>query len=409
MKLHDDNFRIFAKQYKDNITALGEYAAMLYAKGDFLDAAKYYIECVNKDWIDNKNRRVSVIAQAGAACYASKNFNTAYKLFKLAVKQNPHKRHLLSNLGSTALKLGKYDEAIKYLLQSHKLDKEYVLPLDGLVTVYSRLGEFDNAHKYGCMSLKLKDKQAHDEANLDWLKTQLNINKISVEKPIPQFNCDTPARNIIAFSLWGNDPVYIKPAIINALIAPIIYPGWRARFYCDDSVAPESIKQLKENQAEVIITESKGAFHGLFWRFLVASDPEIDRFLIRDCDAVLNCQERVAVDEWLTSNKHFHLMRDCYTHNELILAGMWGGVGGIIPNISSLIDAYYKKSGKVRSIDQQFLRHCIWPFVKQSCLTHDEYFKFGHAKPFPKLGKFPDNRWTVGQNWQALYLPNPTK
>ena len=234
---------------------------------------------------------------------------------------------------------------------------------------------------------------------MDWLKNQLNIDKISIKKNITEFNCNTPERNIIAFCLWGNDQHYYKFALINAIIAPIIYPGWRARFYCDDSIPLKLINKLKENQAEVVITESKGAYYGLLWRFRVISDPEIDRFLIRDCDSILNCQERVAVDEWLASDKCFHLMRDFYTHSALILAGMWGGIGGLIPNVSPLIDSYYEMQDKVRNIDQVFLSRCIWPFVKQSYLAHDEYFDFGNTKPFPKFGKFPGHKWHVGQNW----------
>lgn len=406
MELYDNNFQTFATQYENEITALYEYGQILYAKGDFVNAVKYYVECVNKDWSENRKRRISVITKAGVACYALKDYHTAYTLFKLAVQLKPDKYFLLSNLGTAACRLGKYDEAATYFLKSHELKKDHLFSIDGLATVYSTLGDLENFHRYARMSLELKDKQAHDETNLTWLKTQLDVNEIIIDKNkiTPKFNCETPERNIIAFSLWGKDPMYLKCASLNAIVAPIIYPGWRARFYCDDSVPAEIITQLKENQAEVVMTESKGAFYGLFWRFSVISDPEIDCFLIRDCDSVLNCQERVAVDEWLASDKHFHLMRDYYTQNELILAGLWGGVGRIIPNITSLIKAYYEKADKISSIDQLFLRHCVWPFVKQSHLAHDEYFEFGNAKPFPKLGKFPGDKWNVGQNWRA-HLP----
>ena len=50
------------------------------------------------------------------------------------------------------------------------------------------------------------------------------------------FNPADRAKNIIAFSLCGDDPVYTHCAIVNAQIAPHIYASWRCRFYCDDSV-----------------------------------------------------------------------------------------------------------------------------------------------------------------------------
>ena len=37
-------------------------------------------------------------------------------------------------------------------------------------------------------------------------------------------------------------------------------------------------------------------------------------------------RERDAVDEWIASNKTFHIMRDHIWHDGIeILAGMWGG------------------------------------------------------------------------------------
>lgn len=58
-------------------------------------------------------------------------------------------------------------------------------------------------------------------------------------------------------------------------------------------------------------------------------DPTIKRFLIRDADSIVSHREKAAVDAWLKSDKWFHLMRDNYSHTELILAGMWGGCTGI--------------------------------------------------------------------------------
>ena len=45
-------------------------------------------------------------------------------------------------------------------------------------------------------------------------------------------------------------------------------------------------------------------------------------YWVRDADSVVNVREKVAVEEWLASTRHFHLMRDHYDHSELVLAGM---------------------------------------------------------------------------------------
>lgn len=48
---------------------------------------------------------------------------------------------------------------------------------------------------------------------------------------------------------------------------------------------------------------------GMFWRWLVAEDPDVERFLIRDVDSRLNEREARAVDEWILSGKAYHIMR----------------------------------------------------------------------------------------------------
>ena len=44
--------------------------------------------------------------------------------------------------------------------------------------------------------------------------------------------------------------------------------------------------------------------------------------LSRDSDSLLNIREKKAVDEWIKSDKSFHIMRDHKYHKTRILAGM---------------------------------------------------------------------------------------
>jgi hypothetical protein len=199
----------------------------------------------------------------------------------------------------------------------------------------------------------------------------------------------------------------------NAQLAPDLYPGWTCRFYCDDSVPGVFLEKLKALGAEVAMRSKPKAFYdGLLWRFEVMSDLSVDRFLIRDADSVINVRERIAVDEWLQSDCHFHLMRDYFSHTELILAGMWGGVTGIFPSQGELLRDFLQSNGPTSTFDQIFLRTMVWPTVKQSVLIHDRHFRCFDSKPFPALGTLPDYRH-VGQNESALWgregFPTPTE
>ena len=57
--------------------------------------------------------------------------------------------------------------------------------------------------------------------------------------------------NIISFSLYGDNPMYLRGAIENIKLAKIYYPEWKCRFYIDDSIKQELIEEIKFNVEEL--------------------------------------------------------------------------------------------------------------------------------------------------------------
>jgi hypothetical protein len=76
-------------------------------------------------------------------------------------------------------------------------------------------------------------------------------------------------------------------------------------------------------------------------------------------------------------------MRDWWTHTDLLLAGMWGGIAGVLPNLKNLLDHYRPPTMDTATIDQQFLRERIWDGVRRSVLVHDRYYRSAHSQPWP--------------------------
>lgn len=174
---------------------------------------------------------------------------------------------------------------------------------------------------------------------------------------------------IISFSLWGNNPMYSVGAIENIRLARDIYPEWICRFYTDDSVDASTLQSIEEEGAEVVrVGKRKGDNHGMFWRFYANDDPRMSVFISRDCDSRLNHRERVAVDEWLSSDRVLHVMNDYSAHHVPIMGGMWGLKRGAIPNIIEMIDRWgkYKNKGD----DQDFLAAEVWPLLSRQCMRH---------------------------------------
>ena len=109
------------------------------------------------------------------------------------------------------------------------------------------------------------------------------------------------------------------------------------RVYLDRTVPKAVVAQLEALGAQLKWMDDasmSGGIGGMFWRFLVAADRDVDRFIIRDSDSRLNPRERcaiateclsdclsecltkcheprstvrrLAVEEWIASGKRMH-------------------------------------------------------------------------------------------------------
>jgi protein O-GlcNAc transferase len=205
---------------------------------------------------------------------------------------------------------------------------------------------------------------------------------------------------IICFSLWGDNPKYTMGAIKNARLAQEIYEGWKCRFYIGNDVSNKIIDQLDSLNCELVHKDDTG-WNGMFWRFLGADSENI--FLSRDTDSRLNTREKAAVDEWLKTDKDFHIMRDHPYHQTEILGGMWGCRNGILKGITEMIDTYDKKEyDNAYQVDQNFLRQVIYPMIKYNSTVHDEFFE---RIPFPSNATQRARSYFVGQVYDENDIP----
>lgn len=188
-------------------------------------------------------------------------------------------------------------------------------------------------------------------------------------------------KKIISFSLWGDNPKYTIGAIENIKIAQKIYPDWICRFYVASSTPKNIIDELSSYaNGEIITMTDDGNWTSMFWRFFACEDSDI--MISRDTDSRLSIREKLAVDEWISSEKNFHIMRDHPYHSVPILGGMWGSKQKILKNIKELVSNY--NVGNFWQIDQNFLKDIIYPKIKNDCFVHDEFFNFEkEKKSFP--------------------------
>jgi hypothetical protein len=165
----------------------------------------------------------------------------------------------------------------------------------------------------------------------------------------------------LSFSLWGNKPIYNVGAIRNAELWKEIYPEWKMVVFYDNSVPEKTIQKLKS--MDVICEDMTGKnIYGMFWRFFAVDLPNSEYSIFRDTDSRISLREKLAVDEWLSSGKTLHVMRDhpyhmipCGNDRLGILGGMWGIKSKKIP-LTKMINAYPNKGKIFYGEDQTFLK-----------------------------------------------------
>jgi len=179
-------------------------------------------------------------------------------------------------------------------------------------------------------------------------------------------------KKIISFSLWGDKQYYISSALRNVKLSKSFYPDWVCRFYVDEHFNKKYIDELKDLGAEVIKKTIKHRYEPYTWRFLAAMDADI--MISRDCDTFPTEREKIAVDEWLASDKDFHIIRDSKYHTHKIMAGMWGVRNNLLDNIGDLLDNWNHLN--MIHNDQLFLSLIIYPKIIHTAFIHDEFCIF---------------------------------
>jgi hypothetical protein len=292
------------------------------------------------------------------AYFQSRDWEKAYETFRLIPPSHaatPANRKLEAKILSN---WGRHREALT-CIQAYASDHENDLEAMVIAKVCCHnLGDQDNAKRYGQQALHLKDKAAVAPAHV----TPVRPNK--------------PGRRVIAYSIWGTQKAYLLGAAINIKLATKHFPGWTVRIYAASSLAPDMLALYRRLGAEVMLADQQFPdVPHYFWRFLVADDPDVQYFLCRDADCRLSAGEAELVGQWMSSKKRFHVARDHVLHDDLMLAGMWGGTGTRDLKMRERIATYF--NGKPTSKyghDQRFLAKMVWPLIRPHVLVHDRYY-----------------------------------
>jgi hypothetical protein len=205
---------------------------------------------------------------------------------------------------------------------------------------------------------------------------------------------------VISFSLWGSNPKYTVGAIRNAEIALDLYPDWECHYHVASDVPDDILETLSSLPNTYLYIKSGPAdWRGMFWRFETSYYPNIDISIFRDTDSRLSLREKAAVDEWLNTDKSFHIMRDHPYHGFPILGGMWGYRKNYLYDMKKLLNGFNKQDKY--GTDYDFFSQVLYPIIGNDKVVHDPFFE---KKPFPTKRV---NRGFVGEVFDEYDIRHP--
>lgn len=217
----------------------------------------------------------------------------------------------------------------------------------------------------------------------------------------------TAPANLIAYSIWGNDPKYVTGLRRNVEQIAALLPDWHPVIYAD---RPRSYAALGPG----VTIKAAPCHNGMFWRFHAYDDlAPGGRLLIRDADSRFTPRDLSAIALWLASRQPWLVIRDHPRHLHPMLGGMWGCAAGALGSgvrMSALIAAYPASATKgsrdaIYATDQGFLAQHIWPIAQRAgCLQLDSCTRhlYPHATPF--LFGLDEQRF-VGEIYDAADTP----
>ena len=109
----------------------------------------------------------------------------------------------------------------------------------------------------------MRDKEGDELAILTYMDSPREREYIRNIKKLPVRN----EKSVISFGLYGSNKKYTTGAVRNAQLRDAYFPGWVLRFYVDDSVPDDVVKELESLGCEIVLqNDLKGSTAGMFWR-----------------------------------------------------------------------------------------------------------------------------------------------
>ena len=173
------------------------------------------------------NQRLSALGQRFVQLSAQGEHAAALAVNAQARALMPEHPQILGDAALCHLRLRDHEKAYALYRKACALAPKDVNLWDGLTEVCGHMGRHAEVREHGLRSLQLKDALTQGQAALPL--------------PAKATTVPEPSRQVIAFSLFGDNPRYGETAKLNVMVAQQLMPQWTCRFYVDATV-PEQVR-----------------------------------------------------------------------------------------------------------------------------------------------------------------------
>ena len=153
------------------------------------------------------------------------------------------------------------------------------------------------------------------------------------------------------------------------------FPDWFIYIWVGDGVPEDILFTLHEKKNVELLPTNENGLVNMSYRFFSIDFPDVEVMCVRDADSRVNERDKACIEDFVHSDKQFHILRDHPNHHHPIMGGMWG-IKKEYMNIS-LQTAFntWKETNKSTEFwnDMDFIKSFFYPHVIPYAMIHDEY------------------------------------
>lgn len=152
------------------------------------------------------------------------------------------------------------------------------------------------------------------------------------------------------------------------------FPDWYIYIWIGEGVPDDIVHDLGENEKVIILQTHQSGLINMSYRFFSIDEPAVEVMCVRDADSRVNERDKACIDDFINSDKLFHIIRDHPNHHHSIMGGMWGIKSGMLNEKLRYAFDEWKQHHTATEFwnDMDFLRSFFYPRCLPVSMIHDE-------------------------------------